>query len=141
MPLVRYRTGDLGRWLPDPCPCGTRLRTLAHITTRVSGAVPLGDGASLTQADLDEAVFAVDGVIDFAAGVLRGEPGATLSIRIRVAPGRTPDVVRDAVAEAVASVGEVARAAASGNLASIDVIASAAPLAGPTLAKRSITSA
>ena len=28
MPLLRYRTGDLSRFVPGPCPCGTALRRL-----------------------------------------------------------------------------------------------------------------
>ena len=34
MPFIRYRTGDFSRFLPEPCPCGTALRTLAHIGDR-----------------------------------------------------------------------------------------------------------
>lgn len=34
MPLIRYRTGDFSRFIPGPCPCGTGLRTLAHIGDR-----------------------------------------------------------------------------------------------------------
>jgi len=139
MPLIRYRTGDLGRWLPEPCPCGTGLRTLAHITTRVAGAVSLGPEIDLTQASLDEALFAVDGVIDFAATVGRDEAGAMLSIRVRLAPHSAPDVAREAVVEAVGSVSAITCARAAGSLASLEVVASAAPVSGPTLAKRSIT--
>jgi len=35
MPLIRYRTGDLSRWLPDPCPCGSVLRRLGKIGDRM----------------------------------------------------------------------------------------------------------
>jgi len=34
MPFIRYRTGDFSRFPPEPCPCGTALRTLAHIGDR-----------------------------------------------------------------------------------------------------------
>ncbi len=34
MPLIRYRTGDFSRFIPGPCPCGTALRTLAHVEDR-----------------------------------------------------------------------------------------------------------
>ncbi len=42
MPLIRYRTSDLARFLTEPCPCGTVLRTLERSrrkTTR-SGEAP-----------------------------------------------------------------------------------------------------
>ncbi len=138
MPLIRYRTGDIGRWLPERCPCGTRLRTLAHVASRVEGAVTLGDTGAITQADLDEAVFAIDGVIDFVATVRRSDAAATLSIGVRVAPHWASDEVRDAVAEAVSGIRQVALATATGRLASIDVAASGAPVSRTTLAKRSI---
>ncbi|MDD6189275.1 MAG: AMP-binding protein [Clostridiales bacterium] len=34
MPLIRYRTGDMSRFIPGPCPCGTALLTLAHVGDR-----------------------------------------------------------------------------------------------------------
>lgn len=34
MPFIRYRTGDFSRFIPEPCPCGTMLRTLAHVGDR-----------------------------------------------------------------------------------------------------------
>ncbi len=42
MPLIRYRTGDIARWLPGPCPCGLPFRRLSPLRGRldeqVSGA-------------------------------------------------------------------------------------------------------
>jgi phenylacetate-CoA ligase len=35
MPLLRYRTGDIARMLPGPCPCGSPLRRLGPITGRI----------------------------------------------------------------------------------------------------------
>ena len=37
MPLVRYRTGDLSRFLPEPCPCGTILKRLEWVRGRRRG--------------------------------------------------------------------------------------------------------
>ena len=34
MPLIRYRTGDMSRFIPGPCPCGTGLLTLDHVGDR-----------------------------------------------------------------------------------------------------------
>ena len=41
MPLIRYRTGDFSRFLPEKCACGSVLKRLARVGSRV---VP-GDGA------------------------------------------------------------------------------------------------
>ncbi|WP_263771982.1 DVU_1553 family AMP-dependent CoA ligase [Propionivibrio soli] len=74
MPLIRYRTGDLSRLLPDPCPCGSPLRRLQRIARRVSGGVDLGTTGHLTIGMLDETVFAVPGVADFHAVFRAGVP-------------------------------------------------------------------
>ena len=34
MPLIRYRTGDVSRLLPDPCPCGSILPRLDRVQSR-----------------------------------------------------------------------------------------------------------
>lgn len=34
MPFLRYRTGDISRFLPDPCPCGSVLRRLDRVMER-----------------------------------------------------------------------------------------------------------
>jgi phenylacetate-coenzyme A ligase PaaK-like adenylate-forming protein len=34
MPLVRYRTGDMSRFIPGPCPCGSVLKRLARVADR-----------------------------------------------------------------------------------------------------------
>jgi phenylacetate-coenzyme A ligase PaaK-like adenylate-forming protein len=73
MPLVRYRTGDLSCILPGPCVCGSPLRRLARVQNRVDGAVALGPHGGLTIGALDEALFALPGIHDFAAVVATGK--------------------------------------------------------------------
>lgn len=34
MPLIRYRTGDISRFLPSPCPCGSVLKRLEKVGKR-----------------------------------------------------------------------------------------------------------
>jgi phenylacetate-coenzyme A ligase PaaK-like adenylate-forming protein len=34
MPLIRYRTGDISRIIPEPCPCGSVLKRLARVGRR-----------------------------------------------------------------------------------------------------------
>ncbi|MBX3082022.1 MAG: phenylacetate--CoA ligase family protein [Anaerolineae bacterium] len=70
MPLIRYRTGDVSRFLVESCACGTTLRTLERVRYRLSGRVALGDGY-LTMADLDEALFGIEAIRDFRAAVER----------------------------------------------------------------------
>jgi phenylacetate-CoA ligase len=35
MPLIRYRTGDMARWLPESCPCGLPFRRLSPLRGRL----------------------------------------------------------------------------------------------------------
>ncbi|RQW87955.1 MAG: phenylacetate--CoA ligase family protein [Geobacter sp.] len=65
MPLVRYRTGDLSRFLREPCPCGTILKRLEWVKGRLCGGVRVGGGNLLTVADLDEALFPLPGLLNF----------------------------------------------------------------------------
>src|SRR5262249_58608751 len=39
MPLIRYRTGDVARWLSEPCPCGLRFRRLSPLRGRLDEQV------------------------------------------------------------------------------------------------------
>lgn len=82
MPLIRYRTGDLSRFLPGTCPCGTNLKTLAKIKTRIDGLVHLENGSTLTLADLEEALFSVDGVLNFTATLTQKQKPWELTISI-----------------------------------------------------------
>lgn len=74
MPLLRYRTGDISRFIPGTCPCGTALKTLEYIRQRSSGIVLVGTAGRLTMADLDEALFALEGLVQFTATLSRGAP-------------------------------------------------------------------
>jgi len=67
-PLIRYRTGDISRFIPGPCPCGTVLKTLERVTHRFRGRVPIGN-STLTIADLDRVLFAIDAVVNYSASI------------------------------------------------------------------------
>lgn len=112
MPLVRYRTGDISHFIPGPCSCGTSLRTLARITHRADGVARLGPpgatGTELTLADLDEALFALDDVLDFDATLSGTAERTRLEITARVtdasagSDGTTPQASPPAAAQRAA---------------------------------------
>jgi phenylacetate-coenzyme A ligase PaaK-like adenylate-forming protein len=83
MPLIRYRTGDLSSFAAAPCPCGSVLRNLRRIEGRVGAAVRPGNGGHLSMAQLDDALFAVPGVVDFRARVAHA-PSAQLLLLCRL---------------------------------------------------------
>ena len=68
-PLIRYRTGDLTRILPDPCPCGSE-------TIRLDYLHRAGEAGEMSA--LDDALFALDFVADYRA--IRTDAGLTLEI-------------------------------------------------------------
>ena len=69
MPLIRYRTGDISRFIPEPCLCGSKLRRLERIRTRKDGTICFGDGRAFTMADLDEVLFSLAMVVNFTAEI------------------------------------------------------------------------
>jgi phenylacetate-coenzyme A ligase PaaK-like adenylate-forming protein len=85
MPLIRYRTGDISRFIPERCACGTTLKTLERVRDRTAGVVSLREGVSLSMADLDEALFAVEGVLDFTAALHHDNGEAVLHVEAAVA--------------------------------------------------------
>ena len=66
VPLLRYRTGDLARRIEEPCLCGSALSRLDDFSGRLDERVRL-PGGDLTLPRLDEALFALEAVCDFAA--------------------------------------------------------------------------
>jgi phenylacetate-CoA ligase len=82
-PLVRYRTGDVSRFIPEPCPCGTVLRRMAHVDHRLDGDIVLPGGGILRQRDLDEALLALDRLADFRARIVQTKGRVTLVVHIR----------------------------------------------------------
>ncbi|MBS1161177.1 MAG: AMP-dependent synthetase [Proteobacteria bacterium] len=102
LPLLRYRTGDLSRLLPGTCACGSPLARLARLSGRLGAGVDLGDGRRLTIADLDEALFALPGIIDFTATFQSGPPPA-LHLAVSYLAGRgSPTAIRAALADSPA---------------------------------------
>lgn len=119
MPLIRYRTGDISRFVAEPCPCGTVLKTLERIKNRLGSFRPIGKGGSLSLADLDEAIFRVDPVLDFGATLSREQGLDRLRIEVQVAgPGNQQ--ISAAIHEALNSVPVIRSALGGGGLA-VDV--------------------
>ncbi|HOP40254.1 MAG TPA: AMP-binding protein [Geobacteraceae bacterium] len=82
MPLVRYRSGDLSRFIPEPCPCGTILKRLEWVRGRIKGGVPIGDRFMLTVADLDEALFSLPGLLNFYTEVRGSREKSILHVKL-----------------------------------------------------------
>lgn len=134
MPLIRYRTGDYGRWITKPCPCGTALRTLAHITTRINGPVDLGGGVRLAQPELDEALFAIDGVLNFATEAQTTPAGPHLALALQISSMADPVRVQELAQAALRTL----PAMTTTPRLSLDLRVTTEAVTTPTLAKRAI---
>jgi phenylacetate-coenzyme A ligase PaaK-like adenylate-forming protein len=136
MPLIRYRTGDLSRFLPKSCPCGTVLKTLAAVRSRLAGQIELGR-AVLTMADLDEALFPLEGLLDFEAALQWTGTREQLYLKVHAGKYRAENLC-EAVKEAVLTIPTVRSGLDQGWLSLlIELQPIGAPRAGGT-AKRAI---
>lgn len=63
-PLIRYRTGDITRILPGPCPCGSQVLRLDRVR-RSGGEGDIGA--------LDERLFALPWLVDYRASKREGD--------------------------------------------------------------------
>lgn len=114
MPLIRYRTGDLTRFIPDPCPCGTVLRRLEHVHCRLADGIDLLSG-KLHQGDLDDRLFTLEGVADFRTAFACHSGVNVLSVEIRAAAGY-PQPPEDEVMQSLLAIPVLAAEAAAGRL-------------------------
>ena len=89
MPLVRYRSGDISRRLTGACACGSPLARLERIHRRIGGGVDLGGAGELLIGALDEAIFPLAAVADFAATFDAGPP-PTLHLNVARIAGQQP---------------------------------------------------
>ena len=64
MPLIRYRTGDIGRLIADPCPCGSDLTRIEKLYGRASDRIAMNSGSCFFL-DIANAVYRFDEIIDF----------------------------------------------------------------------------
>jgi phenylacetate-coenzyme A ligase PaaK-like adenylate-forming protein len=85
MPLIRYRTGDRSRFLPEPCPCGSVLGRLERISGRMNEAVRLFNGAFISIMQLDEVLLRDPCVSAYSAEIYREEGCDCLGLTIQSA--------------------------------------------------------
>lgn len=67
MPLIRYRTGDMGRLIRRPCACGSELPRLDRIRGRLSEIA-----REVNIYHVDEILYAINEVLDYSASCKEG---------------------------------------------------------------------
>jgi len=69
MPLIRYRTGDIGAFSQATCQCGTFLRTMKKVEGRINNRIYLEDGIYFDLKELEEILLAVEDLVDYQVTV------------------------------------------------------------------------
>ena len=119
MPLIRYRTHDISRLIPEPCPCGAdTLLRFGSVRKRLESIFRLDGGDELYPALLDDILFEIPGLIDYSAQISRQQEKHRLELRVEVvSPDLLPEVYRKLL-----SVPVIARNIANGNITEPGVV-------------------
>ncbi|MHC1719494.1 MAG: DVU_1553 family AMP-dependent CoA ligase [Clostridiaceae bacterium] len=86
MPLIRYRTGDISRFIVGKCGCGSDMRRLDKIRGRKSEFIELAPGIFIGLPELDEEIFKVRGILNYKVKLYRGNPGSAMKLMLKVYP-------------------------------------------------------
>jgi hypothetical protein len=113
MPLIRYRTGDISRFIPGQCLCGSVLRRLERVQSRTTGRVHIGIDAWLTIAELDEVLFPVPGIINFSSMISYDDSPVRLLVTASVL-GRIPE--ESVILDALRQISSIRGAESTGQL-------------------------
>lgn len=123
MPLIRYRTGDRGRILPTPCPCGSPQRRIDLVPGRLVDERLLPGGTHLRLLDLDECLLGLPDVVEYRACLDDDDPAIlTVDVLLRggiVHSGPTMNAREEAVAiltRLLSTASPIARAMRLGRL-------------------------
>jgi phenylacetate-CoA ligase len=132
MPLIRYRTGDVSRFIPEECPCGSVLKRLDRVSHSLDRVVRLGPGTFLTMSQLDDTLFSLPGVFDFQAEINRGADLDHLNINLHLAEGSDSSRVIAGARERLKAVPSIETAVREGwlGIESISSLTGFLPFAG-----------
>jgi phenylacetate-CoA ligase len=84
-PLVRYRTGDITRLYPEPCPCGRTFVRMARVMGRTDDLI-LFQGVGFSPSQIEEILATIDGVSTYFQIILDQDRGVeTIEIRVEIA--------------------------------------------------------
>jgi len=100
-PILRYRgLGDLARWEPEPCPCGSSARSIRHIEGRSAAMLRARDGVLISPYVITNAIEEVPGLAQYQ--VVQKQPGL-LEVRIVAEASASKNRVESGVQAALES--------------------------------------
>ena len=83
MPLIRYRTGDVTRFIEGGCDCGLKLPRMDYIKGRLDDRVTLGTAEKYYPIVFEELFESVEEIIDFQIEVNNVEERDSLKILVK----------------------------------------------------------
>ena len=84
MPLIRYRTGDITKLLPESCDCGRTLRRIQRINRR-SDDMLIIRGVNVYPAQIESALLSVKGTLPhYQIELTRSEDLDEVSVHVEV---------------------------------------------------------
>jgi phenylacetate-CoA ligase len=115
MPLIRYRTHDISRLVPEPCPCGsTTLLKIDSVRKRIESIVTLDGGDEIYPSLFDDVLFAVPGLIDYQVVLTKHDGKEHLELTVEMSSKDAavlPDIHRNLL-----RVKPIARSVAGGRM-------------------------
>ncbi|MFP4356640.1 MAG: phenylacetate--CoA ligase family protein [Phycisphaerae bacterium] len=94
MPVIRYRTRDVTRIIPEPCGCGRTIRRVARISAR-SDDMFIIRGVNVFPSQIEEALLNVEGTLPHYQIVLTRSKGLDqMEVQVEVTPEFFSDKVR-----------------------------------------------
>lgn len=98
-PIIRYRgLGDLARWEPSPCPCGSSLKSIRQLEGRSAAMLRTRSGILLSPFVITNAIEEVPGLAQYQ--VVQKQPGA-MEVRVVAANGTPPFQIERGIKEAL----------------------------------------
>ncbi|SDK37351.1 Phenylacetate-coenzyme A ligase PaaK, adenylate-forming domain family [Maridesulfovibrio ferrireducens] len=82
MPLIRYKTGDIGQIISGPCTCSLPMRRLTGVTGRLNGDIRLPTSEQLSLSELNEIILQFVGVLDFKVSFQQHPPSLNITLDI-----------------------------------------------------------
>jgi phenylacetate-CoA ligase len=83
-PLIRYRTGDLTRLLPDSCPCGRTLLRMARVSGRTDDLIQI-HGVGFFPSQIEQILSEIEGASPYYQIVLDQQNGIDrIEIRVEI---------------------------------------------------------
>ena len=94
MPVIRYRTRDITRIIPEPCSCGRSIRRIRRIGRRSDDMIILR-GVNVYPSQIEAALLAVEGTLPHYQIILTREQGLDqMTVEVEVTPEVFSDEIR-----------------------------------------------